>query len=276
MVIEFAYGIFLATGTLYNWQDSQRLAIAAKSAVPYVTKFIQEHQNEETPVEITREIEIPLKPVHVSGRERYDQIMAHIEDESAKFNINTLVYTNGLPNEGAYLGFVRLLRNLDLDISAADAVIDWIDPDKENRYPHGEKEAKDDFLVKLDELLLIKGIDERIYARLRPFLTIWGDGMVNINTASKEVLMGLHEDITAELADRIISYRSRTPFDNPAQITQVSGMETIGIALQGRISARSDAYFIQVTGKCEGVKRIVETSQVYRGGHFITCYWKEY
>src|SRR5262245_56177871 len=43
----------------------------------------------------------------------------------------------------------------------------------------------------MDELRLVKGIDPELYDQVRPFITVYGDGQVNINTAPREVLVAL-------------------------------------------------------------------------------------
>lgn len=56
-----------------------------------------------------------------------------------------------------------------------------------------------------DELLLIKGMDRAKYEILRNFVTVYGNGQVNVNTASKQVLiaLGLNETV----ADKILAQR---------------------------------------------------------------------
>lgn len=56
-----------------------------------------------------------------------------------------------------------------------------------------------------DELLLIKGMDRAKYEILRNFVTVYGNGQVNVNTASKQVLiaLGLNETV----ADKILVLR---------------------------------------------------------------------
>lgn len=53
----------------------------------------------------------------------------------------------------------------------------------------------------LDELLLIKGFTKDIYEQLLPYLTIYGDGKVNINTAPAPVLsaLGLDDILIAKI-----------------------------------------------------------------------------
>lgn len=56
-----------------------------------------------------------------------------------------------------------------------------------------------------DELLLIKGMDRAKYEILRNFVTVYGNGQVNVNTASKQVLiaLGLNETV----AEKILALR---------------------------------------------------------------------
>ena len=65
-------------------------------------------------------------------------------------------------------------------------------------YPYRKKDA--DYEV-LDELLLVKGVTRDIYERILPYVTIYGEGKVNINTASGPVLaaLGLDDDLVAKI-----------------------------------------------------------------------------
>lgn len=52
------------------------------------------------------------------------------------------------------------------------------------------KEKKKDYET-LDEIRLVKGITEQVFERLRDYVTVYGSGEVNINTASWPVLVAL-------------------------------------------------------------------------------------
>ncbi len=56
-----------------------------------------------------------------------------------------------------------------------------------------------------DELLLIKGMDRAKYEILRNFVTVYGNGQVNVNTASKQVLIAL--GLKETVADKILALR---------------------------------------------------------------------
>lgn len=117
-------------------------------------------------------------------------------DESSKININ-LAYSD------------MLLKLKCLDEATVASVLDWLDQD-DIPNPDG---AEDNYYVSLEpgynckngaidniaELLLIKGVSPQIYYGSNPtgeenslglnnLLTIYGDGKININTASKTVL----------------------------------------------------------------------------------------
>lgn len=42
MVVEFAYGVYINTTALYNWETSQKLSLAAKSATRLAGKLISD------------------------------------------------------------------------------------------------------------------------------------------------------------------------------------------------------------------------------------------
>jgi general secretion pathway protein K len=131
-------------------------------------------------------------------------------DEESKININT----------ADKLVLNRIVSDaLSLDDNSAEkiaeAIYDW--------RQQGDSEIKgfasDDYYSNLkfpypkkslpfeipDELLLIKGMDQAKYETLRNYVTVYGSGQVNINTASKKVLMafGLDEPIV----DKVLTVR---------------------------------------------------------------------
>jgi general secretion pathway protein K len=69
-------------------------------------------------------------------------------------------------------------------------------------YPYPKKSAP---YETLDEMLLVNGMDRQLYGKLINFVTIYGDGAVNINTASKEVLEAL--GLADTLIDKILTVR---------------------------------------------------------------------
>ena len=66
--------------------------------------------------------------------------------------------------------------------------MDYIDPDKVPRVPGGEDNAKNNFLFSLSELSYI--FPEDVMNTLTPYLTVFGDGKINLNTADIVALTG--------------------------------------------------------------------------------------
>lgn len=66
-------------------------------------------------------------------------------------------------------------------------------------------ECKDAFFEVIDELLLVRGIDQDIFDKIKNFVTIYDEETVNVNTASYEVLSAL--GIPERILRYIIEYR---------------------------------------------------------------------
>jgi len=278
MVVEFSYGVYTGTNDLYNWRDSQRLSIMAKSGVNVSARYLinlLSRYNYSYPGFIELPVENPFEDFE-------GMITVRIEDETSKFNINSIVPDNQIVNESdetsPYNSFKRLLRVLSLDERIADRVADWIDADKESRIPGSETGAKNSALHSVDELLLINGINRKDYDKLLQYVTVYGDRnapQININGAEAPVLMSLSDAITEEFAKRLIDYRKVTPFETTGQIFNVAGFETtIGQSLMAKITVEGKDFYIKSIAVSGGVKRIIET--VLNISYNRIKYWKEY
>ncbi|MBN3039800.1 MAG: general secretion pathway protein GspK [Candidatus Omnitrophica bacterium] len=140
--------------------------------------------------------------------ERYGLI-----DEERKLNINT---ASRLNIENLIEVTTKIEEVQAQEIAAA--IVDWRDADSELSIPLGSAEdsyydsleepynCKDDNFQVLEEVLLVKGMNDFIFERLKDFITIYGDGKVNINTAPLEVLMALEVD--ERIAEKLIEFRA--------------------------------------------------------------------
>lgn len=156
-----------------------------------------------------------LPPIEVEGA----VVAGWIEDLQGRYNINNLIDAAGNPRDAEINRFRRLLQALALDPRLADAVVDWLDPDADPRFPDG---AEDEFYIGMDpsyraanspmvhpsELLLVRGFTPEIFEALRPHVyTLPGMTPININTATAPVLMSLIEDLTVTEAEQLIEDR---------------------------------------------------------------------
>ncbi len=158
----------------------------------------------------------------------------YISDSQAKFNINNLRFeadkppasdnSNKKPVLAHYLYLRRLLKSLNINPDLANPIVDWVDKDANSRFPLGAEDA--DYLAKkipyrtagrpisrISELRLIKGMTHKIFKKLAPtIVALPTNTRININTASKKVLLGLIPDMTNSMAETIVQQRLTTPF----------------------------------------------------------------
>lgn len=277
MTVEFVYGVYTTNAGLYNWREAQKLSFAAKSGISLATKIMSENQNRYS-YTYPGSIEMPVENIlkGFSGK-----VVIRVSDENGKFNVNSLVWPNGTTNETAFDSFIRLLKNLNLDENIAYWVADWIDGDLEPRRRDSEEGVKNDYLDSVDELLLVRGMDARAYDKISPLVTVYGIGqiynnLININTASRAVIMSLDDNITEALAERVINYRAFEPFNRVSDLVKVAGFEgPLGQSLMNKIVVKASNFRITSVAEEDRIKRIIECVVVVKGNAFLIAYWQE-
>jgi general secretion pathway protein K len=254
ITVEFIYEVYVSTSALSNWGNAQKATLIAKSGQALTTTYLKELKR--LSYTSLSERVLPVKKYFDP-----DSLLSiKIEDENAKFNINSIIYQNGLTNSEALVTLQRLFEYLHIDSALAMAIADWIDPDSEPRLKDSEYAVKNAYLWSIDEMKLIKGVDKDIFETILPFITVFGDNTrININTAKLAVLVSLHKDMTETLAQKIIYYRENTPFEDETYIVRVSGMETIGGYLQGKIAVKSSYFRVTSTAVVNEIKRMIES-----------------
>ncbi len=253
LVVEFAYEVYIDTTSLTNWENAQKASLIAKSGQTLSTKYLREASNlKYTDIgELVFPVERDLGP--------RSALIIRLEDENTKLNVNSLIRPNGTTDDRALASLQKLFEYLNINTDLALEIADWIDPDSEPRLSGSEDYAKNSFLWSVDELKLIPGVTKDIFDKISPFVTVFGNSLININTAKLPVLVSLHKDMTETLAERIIDYRSSTPFELTGQVTNVSGMERIGTLLQGSITVKSSFFRVTSTAMVNEIKRMIES-----------------
>ncbi|MCA9394126.1 MAG: general secretion pathway protein GspK [Candidatus Omnitrophica bacterium] len=160
-----------------------------------------------------KDLPIGGRTVNVSYREGpadSEGLQFGLRDEERKINLNRM-------NRIVLRNIITLAAGVEEDRAAilAEAVIEWREYGQTQaegfnsegfygtlEYPY---EIKDFDLEVIDELLLVRGFTPAILERLRPFVTLYGDGQVNINTASRTVLRAL--GLSPEVADKLLFVR---------------------------------------------------------------------
>lgn len=181
-------------------------------------------------------------------------------------------------NKASHDELMRLIEYVaETDQQTADkiasAIIDWRDEDNKS-LPQGAEgsyyrglnlsyDCKDAPIESLQELAYIKGMEYAIFMKLKPYITVYGTGTVNINTArgptlyalglSKEVVKKIllyrcgEDQIIGNKDDRIFTYANSVV----AKVSQVYSMSPSEIAQfsnvvsAGRISVFSQLFQIE-------------------------------
>jgi len=156
-----------------------------------------------------------------------------LTDECSKIDFNSLVTKDGQRDEFRIAQLKRLFAILEIDIGEdelsdlIDAMVDWIDT---NDIPTGFGGAEDDYYQRQDppyeckdgpmdtpeECLLVRGMEQEYfygtedYTGIKDYVTVGTEGKININTASRDVLLSLSEFINEDVVDSIMNCRPLT------------------------------------------------------------------
>ncbi len=176
-------------------------------------------------------------------------------------------------------------------------IVDYQDTDKEGGFEDGDDDLP---LLSFGEMLLVSGFtEELLYGKggkdpheqgLAPWMTVWGSGAVNINTAPLEVLMCLHEKITKPEAERIISFRDSKKQDgtynsyaqidkavliNDVRLTEEMADILVDVAKEGGLGVKGTNFSVFLrarTGNFESRARVVLKRD---GANVTVLFWDD-
>ncbi|MGB8483183.1 MAG: type II secretion system minor pseudopilin GspK [Acinetobacter bohemicus] len=205
-----------AENTAYLMRQNQSL-LYAKSAEAFFSELLVDDANNAGAVDYLQENwakPMPAFPVEdgfVSGT---------LQDESGKFNLNSLVNDEGVPNPQAKLWFEKLLLRVGLPEKLSEAVIDWQDADDEisgtmgaeNSYyqglPQGYLAANSKF-HNVEELKLVRGFEDQKYLQIVDYVSALpaSDSKVNVNTAPAMLLASLDPKLDINAVEQTLQKR---------------------------------------------------------------------
>jgi len=221
-----------------------------------------------------------------------------VVDEESKINLNktdNITLTNLLTN---------VLKMKDEDASKlALSLLDWrqegtseitgfYGDDYYSNLDHPYPKKSADYEC-LDEILLVKGMTKEIYDKLVNYVTIYGDGAVNINTAPEEVLEAM--GITEELADKILmvrrgkdgidgtaddrifskTYEITAVIANVVPINLLEARQIDILNMRGLLTTDSFYYSITAAGKLSSRSTAQSVHAIYSARDDKIVYWNE-
>ncbi|NCC53276.1 MAG: hypothetical protein EOM20_18970, partial [Spartobacteria bacterium] len=189
----------------------------------------------------------------------------------------------------------------DLWPELIDCFTDWVDDDggldakqlngaesDDPFYTERGYECKNGPLDTVDELLLIKGFTESIvyggkaededdepYRGIASMLTVWSDGRVNINTASREVLMTL-SGMDEFMVDDILECRKGEDGELGTRDDGCEDMSILPEDIRDKVTT-SPAQYVQAVsiGKVGKVKSGIWAIMQIKDGELTPVFWRE-
>jgi general secretion pathway protein K len=178
----------------------------------------------------------------------------------------------------------RLFEKLELDQERLDSLMDWLDSDDEPR-PNG---AESDFyqnltppytptnghLSTLLEIRLIKGFDHEAFEKLRPYVTVYSEGGVNVNTADKIVLESLSSKISPFIADDIVKARENEPLEDKAGLQKIPGLsDELAGGVLNYMDVASSTFRVLSTGNVGSSQETIECIVQRKDDGFTVLRW---
>ncbi len=208
-------------------------------------------------------------------------VAGSIVDLQSRFNLNNLLQA-GKPHPPSVAHFQRLLTRLDIDPTWVPALLDWLDEDS-TESPSGAEDsyyanlqppyrAANALMADPSELRLVRGVDDRAYSRLRPFIcALPATTGININTAPPLVLDTITENHALDV-DAIISDRERSAINDSNQLKRYFPTSTLTAGpaqeppWQSAGLVIASRYFQMTTEVRLGVSRQRRVIRLFRNG----------
>jgi general secretion pathway protein K len=258
IILEFNYESRIKLHLSDNFHSASKALNFAEAGVSIAIASLKQNPNIFTDSKL-----IPLfsGDVKIPVETGYCKIL--IKDESGKININALKTSDDKIVRYRVDQMLKLIDLLNyqyeeqfISYSLIPSIIDWVDYDDEvtvlpfiQRNNEGAEssyymdlidpyECKNAPFETLNELLLVKGMTRAIFYGLtgeetrnigvvegiQQYLTIYGDGKVNINEASPVIILSLADEMNPALANSIVEQRKVRRFENLAQLQNIPGM----------------------------------------------------
>jgi general secretion pathway protein K len=243
------------TGNLLHGEQAYSYALAAES---WAQVILRRDARESTYDSLDEDWASALPPIPVDG----GFVSGHVTDLQGRFNVNNLVGDDGKPDNNSIEYFKRLLNVLQVDPALAASLLDWIDADIIATFPDGAEDdtylledppyrAANRRLVSISELRLVHGFTDEVMKILEPYVTALPEmTTINVNTATAEVLLALHENMTEQGVEMLLAYREEHPFESKQDF--LSNDALAGLGITGGVDVSSH-WFLVLTDVSVGI-----------------------
>jgi general secretion pathway protein K len=268
---ELIHQVYVDTSLNRGFRDGQQASLLAESGIDGGKKLLQLALSGQDYSSLSDRWAQPFRLEDETGT-----IIITATEESSKICLNGLVLPNGEYDDFTLNALKRLGAQLKLPDNIWAALADWLDSDELQRSDGAESvyyqslknpyKSRNARLTALAELSLVKGFTPEVIAKLKPFVTVYSDqgggliskSMINVNTAPKEVIIALDRRIDEGMAARVLDERRIKPFRSVAELSRISGFDTIATGLQGFASTKGAVYRVVSVARAKDVNRTVE------------------
>ncbi len=227
-----------AANTEYMLRQNQAL-LYSKSAEGFFIELLDNDREQASNVDHLQESwaqPMPAFPVDdgmVSGQ---------LEDQSGKFNLNSLLKADGSVNPAAKIWFEQLLVRVGLPAQLSEAVIDWQDADDEIFGAMGAEvnyyraqmpsySTANQPFYHVDQLKQVRGFEQQKYLLLLPYVSALpqSDSRVNINSAPALLLASLDPQLNVADIEQLQKLRQSNlePFMDSASLWSESAFSLL-------------------------------------------------
>jgi general secretion pathway protein K len=287
-LVEMIHQVYVDISLSRGYRDGQQASLLAESGIIGGKKLLQFALLGKNYTSLSDVWAAPVKLDDETGT-----IEITIVEESGRLCINDLLQDAGESELNTPAAIKRLGDRLQIPKNVWDALADWLDKVEQTRSNGAETPyyrslkppyaARNGKLATIAELSLVRGFTPEYIAALRPFVTVYSSlpgapqSPVNINTASKEVLMALDEGIDERMAERIMEQRSLKPFQNSGDFSNnIPGAGAISSRLAGKVIFKGSLFRITSIARVKETARTVEAVIRLPGGSQDTLSWQEY
>lgn len=276
-----------AESTAYLMRQNQSL-LYAKSAEIFFAALLKDDAENAGNIDHLQESwakPMPAFPVddgYVSGL---------LQDESGKFNLNSLLTVDGSVNESAKKWFEKLLVRAGLPAQLSEAVIDWQDEDDE---PSGSMGAESSYyrglqnapmapnakFHSIEELKLVRGFEAGKYQLIQPYVSALSghETTVNINTAPAFLLASMDEKLDVHAVQQLLEQQqvAMEHFSSVADLWEKAPFSTVSVeaknAVNDLLGVQSNYFKAQIEIELNGRKRQFSSELVRKDKSVYVAY----
>ncbi|NPA51912.1 MAG: general secretion pathway protein GspK [Aquificae bacterium] len=281
MVTDLADESYFFDNYVSSTIEQEQIFYISDAGIKAVKRILKEDQNSYDALNEAWSQQMPVQLDEAS-------LVIQAVDQERYLNPNFLVKENGEIDEKYLEMFQRLFAVVRIDPVIIYNIIDWIDPDTSTS--GGEEDyvdfpAKNDKIDTVEELKLLRGVTQEVFngkeelgsytPGLKDLLSPYSNGKVNINTASKWVLMALDEEIDEGLAEAIVAFRQKEPFTNINDLVKVGGITSdIIYRIKPFIDVKSENFIVYITINL-GERKYKLTTHLNKRGRLVKEMWRK-